>query len=203
MTLMRQSFKLQGICPIILHNGRMANPLDPWAKKLKEISGKRKKTDADHLEMARIEWYASLYQDKEGHIILPGMMVEACLVNGAKKFKLGTQAKAGLFVESHARLRFDGDDLSVDELWNRGQNTLTVACNVQRSKIMRTRFKAEDWNAEVAVTFDDGLFNTPQIADIFEVSGLQVGVGTWRPRHGRFFTEAIGRAEKLVLEKVA
>lgn len=197
MVLMQQSFRIKGIVPIILHNGRMANPLDPWSKKLKEISGKRKKTDADYEQMAKIEWFASLYLDKKERIILPGMMLEASLVNGAKKFKLGQQAKAGLFVESHAVLEFDGCDLTPEQLWERGENILTVACKVSMAKIMRTRFIANDWAADVAVTFDDSLFNPGQIAEIFEASGMQIGVGTWRPRHGRFFSEKLGKPEVL------
>lgn len=203
MVLMRQTYRIEGICPIILHNGRTANPLDPWAKKLKEVSGKRKKTDADYEKMSQIEWYASLYQDKDGRIILPAMMIEAALVNGAKKFKLGTVAKAGLFVESHSLLEFDGSDLSEDELYERGENILTVACRVSQAKVMRTRFTADPWAANITVTYDDGLFNAPQIADIFEATGTQVGVGTWRPRHGRFFSEAIGKPEQVRLAKAA
>ena len=197
MTLMTQTFRIKGIVPIILHNGRMANPLDPWSKKLKEISGKRKKVDSDYEEMARIEWFASLYQEKNEKIILPGMMLEASLVNGAKKFKLGQQAKAGLFVESHALLQFDGQELNAEQLWERGQNTLTVACKVSMAKIMRTRFIAEEWAADVSVSFDDSLFNAPQIVDIFEAAGMQIGVGTWRPRHGRFYSEPLGKPEVL------
>ncbi|MBE7384401.1 MAG: hypothetical protein F6J95_023680 [Leptolyngbya sp. SIO1E4] len=142
--------------------------------------------------MARIEWYASLYQNKEGRIILPAMMIEAALVNGAKKHKLGQQAKAGLFVESHTLLEFEGCELTVDALWERGENILTVACNIQRNKVMRTRFIAEEWAANVTVTYDDGLFNAARVIDVMEVVGLQVGVGTWRPRHGRFDTEPAG-----------
>jgi hypothetical protein len=195
---MRQTFQIKGICPIILHNGRMANPLDPWAKKLKEISSKRSKTDADHEQMAKIEWHASLYLDKEGRLILPAMMIEAALVNGSKKFKLGQQAKAGLFVDSHAVLEFDGQGLSDAQLWDRGENTFTTGCVIGgKSRVQRTRFRADDWAAKVAVTFDDGLFNPAQVKDIFAVTGSQVGVGTWRPRHGRFLSEALGKPEVL------
>jgi hypothetical protein len=58
---MKATYKLTGIRPLIMHNGRMADPLDPMAKKLKKLSGERKKTDATHEKMAEIEWEASLY----------------------------------------------------------------------------------------------------------------------------------------------
>ncbi|MEM6838148.1 MAG: hypothetical protein AAF609_14990 [Cyanobacteria bacterium P01_C01_bin.120] len=189
MALVLQTFKLTGAVPIILHNGRTANPLDQWSKAMKIISSKRNKTDADHEQLAKLEWYASLYQDKQGRIILPGMLIESALQNGAKKHKLGTTAKAALFVDQHALLEFDGMELSADELWERGENTLTVACRVQTSKVMRTRFIAEEWAAVVTVTYEDALLNLAQVVDIVNATGSQVGVGTWRPKHGRFFGE--------------
>ena len=191
MALTYQKFQLTGMVPIILHNGRKANPLDPWSKALKAISSKRKKVDSDYEEMARIEWYASLYQDNEGRIILPAMMIEATLQNGAKKHKLGQIAKAGLFVDRCSLLSFDGDNLSVDELWNRNENTLTVACRVQSAKVMRTRFSAEEWSATINVCYEDELFNQAQIVDIVDSAGSQVGLGDWRPKHGRFQAELV------------
>ena len=191
MALTYQSFRLTGVAPIILHNGRTANPLDPWSKALKAISSKRSKTDADYSELARVEWYSSLYQNKEGQIILPAMMLEAALLNGSKKHRLGAIAKAALFVEEHSLLEFDGMNLSVDELWERHQNELTVACRVQNSRIMRTRFIAEEWSAKISVCFESELLNLRQVFDIIDSAGSQVGVGTWRPRHGRFSAETI------------
>jgi hypothetical protein len=191
MTLKYQRLRLTGLSPIILHNPRTANPLDPFSKALKAISSKRSKTDSDHRELMRLQWYAALYQSKEGQIILPGMMIEACLVNGAKKNRLGTAAKAGMFVDENPQLIFDGCALSADELWERGDNELTVPCNVQKSKIMRTRFIAHEWSTEFTLTYDDGLFNKAQVIDIVEIAGLQIAIGTWRPRHGRFTVEAL------------
>ena len=39
---------------LIMHNGRTSNPLDPFTKAMKEISGKRKKTDADLEALSKI-----------------------------------------------------------------------------------------------------------------------------------------------------
>ncbi len=43
---------------LMMHNGRTKDPLDPYAKALKKLTGKRKKTDADYLEISRLEWEA-------------------------------------------------------------------------------------------------------------------------------------------------
>ena len=41
---------------LIMHNGQTADPLNPFSKAMKEISGKRKKTDTDYEAMANIEF---------------------------------------------------------------------------------------------------------------------------------------------------
>lgn len=54
---------LHGINPLLMHNSRLSNPLDPNAKAMKKVSGKRQKTDEDHAELARLEHAGSLYHD--------------------------------------------------------------------------------------------------------------------------------------------
>jgi hypothetical protein len=183
------SFQLTGKSPLILHNGQMADPLNAWAKALKGISKKRAKTDADYEKMAEIEFLASLYLNKQRQIILPDFMVEAALIGGAKKHKLGSVAKCGLFATSHSRLEFDGMDLSPDELYQRRDNVFTVACRVSTSKVMRTRFKVDEWSAKISLEYDDDLLDAAQVEDIVDIAGRQVAIGTWRPKHGRFFAE--------------
>ena len=71
-------------------------------------------------------------------------MLEAALLGSAKKHKLSSQGRAGLFVEEHSRLEFDSMNFSADELWDRGSNTFTIACRIQSNKVMKTRFIAEE-----------------------------------------------------------
>ena len=40
--------RLVGTRPMIQHNARLANPLDPYTQALAKITGKRKKTLEDH-----------------------------------------------------------------------------------------------------------------------------------------------------------
>lgn len=51
------SFRIAGVSPLLMHNGRLVNPADEYARKMKEVSSKRKKTDADYEEMGRLEWF--------------------------------------------------------------------------------------------------------------------------------------------------
>ena len=44
--------KLSGSSALLMHSDRFANPLDPLTKAHKELTGKRKKTDDDHIAIA-------------------------------------------------------------------------------------------------------------------------------------------------------
>jgi ribosomal protein L18E len=189
--MQKLKFKLQSESPLILHNGQTADPLNRYSKMMKEVSSKRAKTDADFAELARIEWYASLYLDNN-RVCVPGEVLEAAFVNGAKKSKLGTQAKAGLFVADNAILEFDGSNLTIDELWERDENRFTIGVRVQRNKIMRTRFRVNQWSAIVEVVYDPKQLNKSQVVDAVKATGEQVGICDWRPKFGRFAADLVG-----------
>ncbi|MFG6094324.1 hypothetical protein SPB21_03700 [Leptothoe sp. ISB3NOV94-8A] len=174
-----------------MHSGQTADPLNRYSKALKAVSSKRAKTDADFEEMAKIEWYASLYTNKKEKIIIPDFVLEAAFVAGARKSKLGKQAQAGLFVDGHALLNFDGDDLPIDELFKRDQNRHCAAVRVQRARVMRTRSFFEDWTATIKLVYNDSMLNKPAVIRAIEDCGEQVGLCDWRPKYGRFVVETI------------
>lgn len=182
-------FKITGVAPLLLHNGRLADPLDPITQAIKKISGKRNKTDADHLEMSRLEWLGSLYREN-GNIVLPGYVVEAGLINGAKKIKRGESAKAGMFCEKDFPIQYDGPK-DVDELWKDENFRLKAGVRVQRARCMRTRPKFDPWSAEIEVTFDDQILNAGEIEEFVRICGNQLGLCDWRPRYGRFVAEKV------------
>lgn len=187
--MQKLKFQLTSESPLILHNGQTIDPLNKFAKELKQISGKRAKTDADFEAMMKLEWYASLYVDGD-RICVPGEVVEAALIGGAKKHKLGSQAKAGLFVVDNIILQFDGFDLSIDELWKRDQNRFTKSVRIGASRVMRTRFWVQQWQGCVEIAYDPGLLNPQQVSDIIKTAGEVVGICDWRPKFGRFIVEA-------------
>lgn len=190
MALKKLKFKLTSDSPLLLHNGQTADPLNKYAKMLKQVSSKRAKTDADFEELARIEWHAALYTD-EGKVCLPAEVLEAAFASGARKLKLGKQALATIFVTRNALLHFDGDALSIDELWERDNNRFTVGVRISQSKVMRTRFRADQWMCEPEIQYDDTMLNRSQIVDILKATGAQVGLCDWRPKFGRFTSELL------------
>ena len=111
-------FRLTGVAPLIMHNGRMADPRDQYARAMKEISSKRKKVDADFEEMARLEWMGGLYLS-DGAPCIPDYVLEAALIGrggAARSQKMGKEAAAGMFVMKNFPLEYNGPK-DPTELW--------------------------------------------------------------------------------------
>jgi hypothetical protein len=183
-------FRITGTSPLLLHNGQTSDPLNEWSKKLKKVTSKRNKTDEDHAEIGRIEFFAGLYSEN-GRIVIPADVIDACLLNGAKRFKLGQKYQSGCYVKEVAPLVFDGDKLPFDKLYERGQNALRVAVRVGQAKTMRTRPMFNEWSMTFDVEYFEDTLDGDQVELIVKTAGEQIGVGDWRPRYGRFKVEMV------------
>ena len=183
--------RLTGESPLLLHNGQLADPLNHEAKKIKELTGKRKKTDADYEELARREWYGSLYLDEKKQPCIPGEVVEGVLVSGAKKLKMGQQAKAGTYCVGNYPIQNGGADLSnIDKLWESGKYKKTVKAKVGAGSVMRTRPVFDlPWSVEAEITYDPAIVNESQVVEFLTADGN--AIGDWRPKFGRFKAEKI------------
>jgi hypothetical protein len=193
------SYKITGISPLLLHNGQAIDPLNQYAKEMKRISKKKNKTDEDQGIMSRVEWFMSIYHDgpadtvadgevsvdPSARLVLPANGLEAMIIGGAKKLKLGTSAKAGLIVNEDAKLTYDGPS-DINKLHAAGKHVHRVAVRVGTARVMRTRPIFRSWGAEIAIEYDQSVIDEPEIFSILKAAGQQVGIGDWRPRFGRF-----------------
>jgi hypothetical protein len=167
-----------------MHNGQLSDPLNPFSKSLAELHSKRKKTDADHLELARREFFGSLYI-ANGAPCIPSEMLEAMLVAAAKKERMGAQAKAGLIVERNAPLDYDGPR-DPKELWADERFRLRVSARVGQNRVQRTRPRFDNWSLKFEISYLPDLLNEKHVSGFVKIAGEQIGLGDWRPRFGRF-----------------
>lgn len=185
MSIKTLTFQIRGVTPILFHNGQTADPLNEWTKRIKSISGKRKKTDADLEKMAEYEWKAGLYVSS-GQVAVSANMIHGMLIEAAKKEKKGPLAKAGIwFTQDFFPLTYEGPR-EIDELWQDERFRLTVGVRVQKNRIMRTRPKFDHWELEFSCDTDDTQINKSDVEGMLEIGGQMVGLGDWRPRYGRF-----------------
>lgn len=184
MAWQSMKFSLVGDAPMIQHNGQTADPLNRYAKEMKVISARRKKTDSDLEQLARIEFTAGLYLGENGPMI-PSMMMDACIIEAAKKNREGVLAKSGFFTVGNAELVYDGPRLA-DELWQDDRFRLSVPVRIQQSRVVRTRPIFPEWSATVTIQYEESVCNPAQVISWFAIAGTLVGLGDWRPRFGRF-----------------
>jgi len=179
---------LVGITPTIQHNGQLANPLNKWSKAMKEISGKRKKTDADFEELAKIEFFGALYLDSDGRPCWPGETIEAMLISAAKKSREGPQAKTGIICDGNFAIKYSGPT-DPEKLWADERFRLTVPVRVQSSRIMRTRPIFREWSLPIEISYLEDVVNERTVRDWCNTAGQLIGLSDWRPKYGRFSVE--------------
>jgi hypothetical protein len=145
-------------------------------------------------EMAQVEWEGGLYHteteigsfDFDGPF-LPGTMVRASLVAGARMTKGGANVERGVTVPKMGfKLDFDGprdlQGLREDKrFWD--QRMVTVG----RAKVPRTRPIFPEWGCIIEIAFDDGAIKEADIIRHLDDAARYHGFGDGRKLgYGRF-----------------
>lgn len=185
---------IEGFRPLLMHNGQLADPLNPWAKELAALTRKKGKTDLDHEAIARAEWNGGLYYDDTAQkVTIPGDMLDAVLKEGAKKKRRGKDMASGVEVAGmEYPLAYDGPN-SRGDLWAASTSTGHPiyrdrrGARVNQARVVRTRPKFPEWRLDFQIrvhTFSSLSFDDVKAA--LEDAGLQCGMGDFRGRYGLF-----------------
>jgi len=180
---------ITGTAELLMHNARLANPLDPIAKAMKAVSSKRTKTDDDYEELARLEHLGSLYCDNEIGPYLPGQNFERCLVDAGKVTKSGIKVTRGVFVSTNINPVAYQGPRDPDGLWADENFRHMASVKVQQNRVMRCRPVFRQWRAEAEGTLDTAVLSLDELQSIADTAGAMIGIGDYRPRYGRFTAE--------------
>ncbi|WPU91788.1 hypothetical protein SNE25_20945 [Mucilaginibacter sabulilitoris] len=185
------NYKITGTSALLMHSDATANPLNPFTKKLKEVTKKRSKTDDDHALMSEIEFEASLYHDSEIGYYIPSANLDASFLASAKMFKMGTLWKQAALIPNDAKFVFKHHKMSPSDLYKSGLYSDMRTVKIGTSKTIRTRPIFKEWEIEVEVMLDEAKLNESEVDQIVNNAGLYVGLCDYRPRYGRFSVEKI------------
>lgn len=189
-TTAKLALTLTGQRPLLMHNGRLANPIDPWTRQLKAITGKRRKTDEDLIAMMRVEARGGAYETADGLLAMPSENVWRALYDAAKAFKRGEDIKRGLVTDgSVVPLFIDGKSVDVDEFLSVPEHIDYRPVRVQRAKTMRARPLVEGWSCRHEFELLADVIDPRDLVPIVERAGRLVGLGDYRPTYGTFTTE--------------
>lgn len=175
---------LEGVAPLLMHAGRLADPMDPFAQRLAALTSKRAKTQADHEQIARVEWHGGLWLS-EGRPCIPAEALESALVQAAKSRRAGSLMRVAVTVGAGMPLRHDGPD-DLEALWTDPAHRHRCGVKVGPRTTMRTRPRFDRWGVVATLTYAPSLIDASTLLDFVRYAGEAVGVGDWRPRFGRF-----------------
>ena len=174
-----------GGSPLVCHNERLADPLDDYVREIAKSSKKRTKTEADHLEIARLEFLGGMYVNENGPC-LPAWNVLRCLQDGAKRHKKGLDVLRGITpLTDSVDLEYAGPR-DPEILWKDGGFSLRKSVGIQRSRTMRTRPIFVDWQLALTVEVDATVWDLDTLRNVWRDAGVYAGLGEMRPVYGRF-----------------
>jgi hypothetical protein len=185
-----RTYTIRGVRPIVMHNERLADPLNPHAKAVKEISKKQKKTDDDLLALSKAEFMGGLYYDSDIGPHVPERCLERMLRDAASKSKQGKAVLSALIVTDPAKLEYKGPR-DPDEMWKDGSYVLRATVGVSKQRVVRSRPIFGGWSLTFTVAYDETVLNPKDIDGFVEIAGRQIGLCDWRPKYGRFDVESI------------
>jgi hypothetical protein len=177
---------LEGVSPLIQHNGQLADPTNKWVREIKKTSKKRNKTDEDFETLKRLEFLGGMYMDENGEPTIPADMVLAAVIEGAKKTKNGKNAKAGVFeTQPNYRLEYTGPRKPA-AMYKAGTFCDYRIVVVNRARTMRARPIFRGWSTTIELLHDPEIIDRQMVVEALITAGERVGIGDYRPRYGRF-----------------
>lgn len=184
-------FRITGTSPLLMHNSRMADPLDSFVQQIKQLTSKgKKKTDEDHEQIAWLEYQGGIYFDDKIGVYVPSLNIEAAIREAAKLQRCGKDIQRGVQIFENAPLVYDGPK-TVVKLYKDGFH-LKTSVGISASRTMRCRPCFKQWGAEFDVMFNPEVIKSrDELVNYVKTAGDLTGIGDWRPRYGRFSTEVL------------
>ncbi len=184
--------------PLLCHNERLADPLDPFTMEIAKLAAQRKKTEAIHLEIARLEFAGGLYFDEADGLgpHVPTWNIVRCIQDGATRFKLGKDIVRALIpVTEKTPIEYEGPR-DVDAMWNDGRFASRKGVGISGRRVIRTRPMFVDWRLVAELELDLDILTPEKVDQCVASAGKFQGIGDNRPVFGRFKGSAVLAPER-------
>jgi len=184
--------RFSSVSPLLVQSAAGANPLHPLKIEIEKITSKRKKTEADLRRIMDLEYQMGLYYDEEVGPYIPAEMVEAVIREGAKRNRKGRLVEAGIVVEPDVIPLMYSGPRKIDELLKAEEFRDVRSVVIKGSRTLRCRPRFNHWKVEFIVNYLPELLDKEALVEAMVIAGKQCGLGTYRPRYGRFLVEVLG-----------
>jgi len=212
MSIRSLQITVTGTAPLLCSNVVYSDPLGEAAKNKQYFTDKKgkAKTDGVHRAVRTLDWLYSGYWKKEGTVVideaendvgfegfgvpyLPGQNFQRSLRNAATKWKLGKDVLRSVVVTNNPELEYEGPPDAV-ELFNSRTPKFQLAAFTSRG-VWVNRLCIPQWQATFDLDLDDEIMGVDQLRRIANMAGKSEGLGTWRPRYGRYTISSIDEVE--------
>lgn len=172
---MKFDIEIEGIAPLLMHKFS-----EEMITKIKAKSGDKKLDEDEKREQAKQFAYFS-----KGKLVQPAMHIEGALIKAATELKLSGSGKktykdlmkAAAFV-SPEMIPHENQDWTVD--------SRAVVNPTTRGRSMCYRPRLDKWKLAFQLEVLDERADANAIKEILTISGLRNGIGSYRPKFGRF-----------------
>ena len=214
MSIRTLQVTVNGTAGLLCSNVAYSDPLgefQPMKAFFTDKKGKAK-TDGVHRAVRTLDWLFSGYWRNEGTVAvdeaenavgfedcanpyLPGANFQRCLRNAATKWKLGKDTLRAIVVTNNPDIDYDGPKDAV--MMFNSRSPKFQLCSFTGRGVWVNRLYIPDWSAQFELTLDDEIMGTDQLRRIANMAGKSEGLGTWRPRYGRFQVTDISEIEEV------
>lgn len=179
-----------GTKPLLLHNVDLANPLNPWSRKMAELRGipSKRRTEKWHEDMAYANFMGAFYDIPEvDGIAVPSENMRRSIIEAAKLNRLGTAVQRALSVTTAATpLIFDGPK-EPQRLWDSRSFQLTRMIRGSGGASPTTYPMFREWALRVPFDLDESVLNERDLREVAERAGRIEGLGASRKQgYGRY-----------------
>lgn len=187
-------FKLHGVDSLLVNNPQTSDPLNKYAKEMKVISGKRKKTDEDIIAMREIELRAKIYWDDELKIYIPATWITAAIAGmswSKAKIKKADIRSAVFPTTPKIKLNYENQssvEQPIDIVKNEKFHNV-MSLKQGQVRVVKAAPIFNNWSAEVEVDYDNSILNEQELKDLITHASSYGGYGDFRPTYGRATVE--------------
>lgn len=177
---------LEGVVPLLCHNGDLCDPFYGPAQAMKEVTKKRKKTEDDLLALRKLEFLGGLYLNDKGLPCLTADVILGLLSAAGAKLKSKKEMQAGVFTdEDYYAIDFPGSK-DPEVMYSKKDHVHVKRAKVGMSAIMRVRPRFKQWKISFVLNIVTDVIDERTVREALELAGRVVGIGDWRPRYGRY-----------------
>jgi len=183
---------IRGASSLMTHNIRLANPMDPYTKKLKELTAKKKPTDEQLFQIMRHEARAGCWDTPDELFAVNNAAVLKSVIIAARISKEGAKVERGVTItDGYTPVEIDGEFISCDELLKDPTNIDYRSVRIGQARIMRARPKIDEgWEAEFVFGVETTVIDLDRFIQLLVLAGKATGLGEMR-------TRGMGRYEVL------